>query len=93
MEGVCIAASNGRKQHMKARLPHWTLFVDFPRFHSGRQGKVCLERGTAQICRVAIALENCPCLLQLSTAEGLELALPAPKVVGKTERAGTTENG
>ncbi len=27
----------------------------------GRQGKMCLERGTAQICRLAIALANCPC--------------------------------
>jgi hypothetical protein len=32
-----------------------------PCFHTGCQGKMCLEQGTAQICRLAVALENCPC--------------------------------
>ena len=43
---------------MKTRLPPWMLSVDSPHFHAGRQGKICLERGTALVCRVIIALAN-----------------------------------
>ncbi len=38
----------------------------FSHFHIGRQEKICLERGTALICRVVIALAH---WLQLAVPE------------------------
>jgi len=45
----------------------------FSHVHTGRQAKLCLQRGTALICRVVIALTHCP--IQWSCS------IPAPLVI------------
>lgn len=45
---------------MQTRLLPWTLSVDAPHLHVGRQAKLGLQRGTALICRAIIALTHCP---------------------------------
>jgi len=60
MESVYDAAPKGRSWCMKTRFPPWPLSAASLYFHVGRQGRICLERGTALVCHVVIALAHDP---------------------------------
>ena len=76
LEGVYDATIRGVAVHATA-LTTSDALRGFSRFHTGRQEKICLERGTALICRVVIALAHWP---QLTVPELTSVCVHLPQV-------------